>query len=241
MLRCAALLLCGALAAPGFGQQANREQEQLRRLRLQVQKLQQDQTVQQDALQRATAEKTTAAEQATALRGRIGAAQAQLRRERTATALQTQATQALQKELDAAKAERTALALRLEQTQTELQGNVRTVQTLRTEGTDQQRRLATRETSFTELTARHQTQALGLQTCINNNLALRDIGLELLQRFANKGVADALAQQEPFLQFKRVAMENLLQDYQDKLDQQAVKAGAAVRRGSATPEPARAP
>jgi len=50
-----------------------------------------------------------------------------------------------------------------------------------------------------------------------------------------------LAQQEPFLQFKRVAMENLLQDYQDKLDQQAVKAGAAARPGSATPVPARAP
>jgi hypothetical protein len=70
-------------------------------------------------------------------------------------------------------------------------------------------------------------------------------GISHTQLYADKGVADVLAHNEPFLQTRRVALENLLQGYQDKLDKLALKAAAAAPgTPPATPPveaPARAP
>ena len=59
-----------------------------------------------------------------------------------------------------------------------------------------------------------------VQACEEKNLALYQLGTDLMQRYRNKSVMDALKQAEPFTQLEKVNMENLLQEYRDKLDAQ---------------------
>lgn len=61
-----------------------------------------------------------------------------------------------------------------------------------------------------------------LEQCTIKNTKLYEINGELLQRYTNKGVMDALARREPFTGLKMVEMENLVQDLHDKLDAQRV-------------------
>jgi chromosome segregation ATPase len=222
------------LALPAAAQSNTREQEQIRRLRQQVQQLQQEQAAQQQATQSATA-------QATQAKTTLEAAQAELRRVKASQASQAQGATEAQKEIEQLRAAGAALQARLDQTQTQLQDGTRSLTQTRTEGAETARKLAFRETQLGELAERHVRQAQGLQQCIVNNQALRDLGSELMQRYADKGVADVLAYNEPFLQTRRVALENLLQGYQDKLDQLALKAAAATPVSPPTEVPARAP
>ena len=55
------------------------------------------------------------------------------------------------------------------------------------------------------------------------NLALFKLGNEILTRYERFGLGDALAAKEPFTGIARVKLENLVQDYQDKLADQRVK------------------
>lgn len=86
-----------------------------------------------------------------------------------------------------------------------------------------------------ELATRRERQ---LEQCTIKNTKLYELNGELLQRYANKGVMDAVARREPFTGLKKVEMENLLQDLQDKLDAQRVMteqvAPSPVTSGSRT-------
>lgn len=55
------------------------------------------------------------------------------------------------------------------------------------------------------------------------NLALFKLANEILKRYERFGLGDALAAKEPFTGISRVKLENLVQDYQDKLADQRVK------------------
>ena len=55
------------------------------------------------------------------------------------------------------------------------------------------------------------------------NLALFKLANEILKRYERFGLGDALAAKEPFTGLARVKLENLVQDYQDKLADQRVK------------------
>jgi chromosome segregation ATPase len=214
----AALLLAAAMAA-AWGQQPTREQEQIRRLRQQVQQLQQDQSAQTQAVQRANADKAD-------VKAKLDAAEAESRRLRGAAASQTKSAAVAQQELQALREQHAALQTSADELKAALQASSGSLAKLRSEHTELQSTLTLRDAALAELGARHLTQAQGLQSCIANNQALVGLGRELLQRYADKGMAEVLAQNEPFLQFKRVALENLLQGYQDKLDQQALKPAA---------------
>jgi hypothetical protein len=221
--RCFAALLCGLMMASAFGQQNSREQELLRRLRLQVQRLQQDQAAQRDAAQRADAEKAATAAERDAATAERDATRTRLRAAMAASATEQQRAEAAEKLLETARKEMAAASLRMGQLQTESEARGRDADKLRNEVIELQRRLSDGGTAYAGLQQRHMRQAEGLLICIASNQALRNIGLDLLQRYAGKTVAEVLAQDEPFLQFQRVKLENLLQDYEDKLDRQAVK------------------
>ncbi|HUO44284.1 MAG TPA: hypothetical protein VMT94_05155 [Burkholderiales bacterium] len=60
-------------------------------------------------------------------------------------------------------------------------------------------------------------------TCQANNLKLRNLAHEILDRYQNKGVFEGLLQREPFTQIKSVEIENLVQDYGEKIDDLGVK------------------
>ena len=61
-------------------------------------------------------------------------------------------------------------------------------------------------------------QAQQLETCGSHNVKLLQVNRDLLGQYANKGFFDSLMQREPVIGLKGVELENILQDYQDRLD-----------------------
>lgn len=61
-----------------------------------------------------------------------------------------------------------------------------------------------------------------LNDCGSKNTRLYEVNLELLDRYENKGVWDALLQREPVTQLKRVEIENIVEEYKYKISQQRV-------------------
>ena len=65
-----------------------------------------------------------------------------------------------------------------------------------------------------------------LGSCETKNKKLYQYQVELINRAQNRGSLDALLEREPLTQLKRVEIENLLEEYRDKIDnEQIVKRG----------------
>jgi len=79
-------------------------------------------------------------------------------------------------------------------------------------------------------------RGLQLEQCTIKNAKLYELNGELLQRYANKGVRDAMAKREPFTGLKKVQMENLVQDIQGQLDEQRFTTQAGARAPEGTTE-----
>ncbi len=62
-----------------------------------------------------------------------------------------------------------------------------------------------------------------IDSCANNNVTLYNTSLELIDRYENKGVWDAMLEKEPVTQLKRVAMENAVQDYRNRVESAKVE------------------
>jgi len=79
--------------------------------------------------------------------------------------------------------------------------------------------------------AKFESQAILLQRRVENdenkNLALYQLGKEVLNRYEKFGLGTAITSREPFVGITKVKLENLVQDYSDKLMDQTVKPGAA--------------
>jgi chromosome segregation ATPase len=211
------LLAAAALAWPAGAQNSSREAEQVRRLRQQLQQLQQEVATQQQAAQRAMAERGD-------VQRRLDAAQEQLKEQRVRLALQVRQSDQTRQALDAATQRQAAEGERASELQAGLEAERLTAAALRAELAQTQRQRGTLQDNYGELDVRHRAQAEGLQTCIARNASLQALGLELLQRYERKGWAEVLAADEPFLQWGRVSLENLVQGYRDKLDAQALVA-----------------
>lgn len=72
---------------------------------------------------------------------------------------------------------------------------------------------------------KNSTTALGKQNdqrklCEKNNDELYQIGRELVDWYGGKGALNAILEAEPFTQIKRAEMENLLENYRDKIEDQ---------------------
>ena len=69
-----------------------------------------------------------------------------------------------------------------------------------------------------ELNAKVQYLSAEMNTCSGKNVELANLGYELLDHYENKGMFSAMIQGEPFTQVKRVQIENLVEDYQYKIE-----------------------
>lgn len=86
-------------------------------------------------------------------------------------------------------------------------------------------------------------QAAILQRTVDDreakNLALYNLATEILTRYEKFGLGEALEAKEPFVGLSRVKLENLVQDYKNKLLDHAVTSGQVVAPAAApTPVPA---
>lgn len=74
------------------------------------------------------------------------------------------------------------------------------------------------EQSLTRLTSDKQKTDQQLKTCVEHNVKLYESAKELLERYENKGTLSGLLQDEPLLGFQSVEMQNVVQEYQDRLE-----------------------
>lgn len=79
----------------------------------------------------------------------------------------------------------------------------------------------TKEAARVRLVGENATLSERVTVCEAKNVELFKVGSEILDRYANVDLADTMEIREPFLGFKRVELQNLVQDYHDRLlDQQ---------------------
>jgi len=204
-----AFTLAIVVAGSALAQAApSREQEQLRRMRQQLQQAQQESQAAQEQARKAQDELKKADEARDAEAKRAGAA-------RTQASTSTRRVTELEAELTTLRTERDGLQTRLSDTSAKLDQTTATL-------LDTRSQLATRSAALADLEQRHKALTAQYESAVRNNIALHKLGVELLSRYENKGVAESLAAQEPFLKVKRVELENLMQDYRDQLDKERV-------------------
>ena len=90
--------------------------------------------------------------------------------------------------------------------------------------------------------AKFESQAILLQRRVENdeskNLALYKLGKEVLDRYEKFGLGTAITAREPFVGITKVKLQNLVQDYSDKMLDQTIKPGQnPVNAPSNGPQP----
>lgn len=85
-------------------------------------------------------------------------------------------------------------------------------------------------------------QKTSFQQCEGKNIKLYEANVDLLKRYANKGPMAALLQREPVTGIKQVRVENILQEYREKLKRLRVEqlSGGAGADASRRTQAARA-
>ena len=67
------------------------------------------------------------------------------------------------------------------------------------------------------------TRSKALEVCETKNKMLYQYHVDLINRAQNRGSLSVLLEKEPVLGFKRVQIENLMEEYRDKIDDQKVQ------------------
>jgi chromosome segregation ATPase len=77
--------------------------------------------------------------------------------------------------------------------------------------------LAARDGELKQLTSAHERSTQRVKLLEERNAKLYQLGLDLIGRFENRGLWETVRGSEPFTRLKRVELENLMEDYRDKL------------------------
>jgi chromosome segregation ATPase len=186
--------------------QAARSQEQLRRLRQQVQQLQQAQQAQQQSEQKILQEKSAADEQLKQRNNELNTTGRKLKDSTRQLADLETRVKTIEQERDALSAKLGDSTKRL----AELEGVQRDTAT----------KLRTRDGEALGLQASLTAELAERKRCEANNIALYQYGRELMALYENKGVVSALRHNEPVFGLGQVQMQNMLEEYRDKLDAQ---------------------
>jgi len=127
-----------------------------------------------------------------------------------AIATATAAKEQVDSELSAQKSNNTEVRDRLEKTNTRLLEVIEKYK-------EQSQSKNELSNELSSLKAKQQATEQQLASCGEHNVKLLESSKELLERYHTKGTFGSLLQDEPALQFNGVEMENLIQDYEDKL------------------------
>ncbi|HQT71808.1 MAG TPA: hypothetical protein PLE48_15495 [Thiobacillus sp.] len=197
-----ALMLCMAavsLHAEASDKKSGREREALRRVQQQlvqaqgqIATLEQEKAKLTEDLGKSQAASKVAEDQAASLQREVKAGK------------QQQSSQA--KELVLVKAESSTTAQQLADMRKSL------------DETTQALKQATADKNNLEAVKGHNEREIGV--CESKNMALYGLGRSLMERFEHKTCGEILVQGEPFSGLNKVEVENLLEEYRDKLDDQ---------------------
>jgi len=195
--RASVLIACALLAGGAQAQTTRQGGDAVARMQAVVQQL----TNEKATLQ---AEKTKLEARVSELESQVKASEdkekslsADLARSQAAEQAATRNNEALNSRMDQARSRTDELVAKFRETATTLQ------QTERERGELQQQVAST---------------TAELQTCSEHNVALYGVGIEVLDRYESKGFWTVVRQKEPFTQLKRVEIENLAEEYRQRLD-----------------------
>lgn len=127
----------------------------------------------------------------------------------------------LQKELEAAKAEKAELATKLSAVQTQLEQSQGQLQVALRE---RQAVDASRTQIQTSLTQQNQS----LEACQSKNQEQYKANLELLDKYEKKSCFSAMLQREPFFGLGKTKLENEVADYKERFEKQHLEPASEV-------------
>lgn len=138
------------------------------------------------------------------------AVEEELRSERERTARMASGMKGLEEEMKALEARQRERVAELERSR-----DAHAAETARLAG----------EKRILEADARREKERFGQQIrrCLSHNRELSSLASEVLEKYEDKGMATAIAQSEPFTQIKKVRLENLIEDYRDKIDDHRIE------------------
>lgn len=197
-----ALMLCMAgvsLHAEASDKKAGREREALRRV--------------QQQLVQAQGQIATLEQEKAKLSEDLGKSQA------ASKAAEGQAV-SLQREVKAGKQQQSSQAKELVLVKAESSTTVQQLADMRKslDETTQALKQATADKNNLEVIKSRNEREIG--ACESKNMALYGLGRSLMERFEHKTCGEILVQSDPFSGLKKVEIENLLEEYRDKLDDQ---------------------
>lgn len=194
-------LLANPALAADKKDKASRRVQQIQQEKAQLQS-QLDQTLQAKAV--LDADMAKAQEDNTALKSRLAAASRKI--------------SGLETSLKEMTAERMDFEAKLLKTQTELEATKTALSELDAKHQANLYDLKINEQQRTNLTATTIQKTKVIDACVAKNAKLYDYGLELVKLFENPSLYRRIVLNEPFSQLKRVELENILQNYNDKID-----------------------
>lgn len=128
----------------------------------------------------------------------------------------------LESELAQTNTEKTALESKLLETQTQLETTQKNLEDLTTQYKQAQLDLKINDTQRKTLTTNLASTNLSLRTCEQKNSKLHQFSTDLINIYDKPSIYTAVMRDEPFFQLKRVELENILQDQQDKVNDEKV-------------------
>lgn len=217
------LLSCGSAVA----QASDRQEEQLRRLRLQVQQLQQQVQAAQDEARRASAEGAKAEQDAQQAQSQLGAVRSTLARSSAKERALEASLQALRTEHEGLQREASGLRSQLQEARDGVARRSEALQASEAAGQARQRELQT-------LTEARDRALVDVFHCSVHNHSLLGLNERLLERLLRTGLWDRVSASEPLLQLGRVQLENLAQTYRQQAARATFVPGSVASRPEGT-------
>ncbi len=219
-----AVLLCAFIAGvvSPVADAAEKKDKAARRQALMMQKMKQDMEAEKASMQaQFDVQKKTLEEQLLAKNTEL---------EQTSKELASSQRKAshLYAELSKTLAEKTAVEVKLSDTQANLDKSTNTLTDLQGVHTQALADLKFNDNQRKTLSTNLADTTKQLNTCAANNAKLHQFGADLIQVYDNPSRYDAVMRKEKFFQLKRVELENILQNQQDKLDEQRFSAGKST-------------
>jgi chromosome segregation ATPase len=217
MSHCVAALVAAILmltTVPGWSQQdpnkqASRERELLRRA--------------QAAQKQAEEAKAAVEAEKSKLEAEAKSARAQAAKTSGAVTKERKRADELQASLDAAGKERSGLLKDKESLGAKLAETEIRLKEALTALASTRESLAVREKELQGVRQIASQQSTSLRVCADKNLKLYGVASEVMARYRDQGVWDAVKRKEPFTGLRQVEVENLLEEYRDRASEARVE------------------
>jgi len=200
------LLAASLLTNPAFA--ADKKDKASRRAQQMVQQIQQEKAQLQSQLDEATQTKAT-------LEADMAKAQESLKSKSAAASRKIEGLETSLKEMTS---ERLEFEAKLLKTQVELEATKTALSELDAKHQANLYDLKVNEQQRANLTATTIQKTKVIDACVAKNAKLYDYGLDLVKLYENPSLYKRIVLSEPFSQLKRVELENILQNYNDKID-----------------------